>query len=443
MSAMLQTSAGASRVENIRSLCKVGGYVVAPLSWEVNNNGHGSIDTATIMLPIKGNRDWPAHLRGGKALDVDIRIGFPSNPNQSSAALFPQLSSRFTGTVDPIQPQFDTDICTLQCRSYGAILAATKTTTNLGARGYRNLNAVTTTDVIKYFASKHGFQTNIQMNAAPATLQDVWKTQQMVGVKNLYEWDVLMYCAETDGVFVWVSGKTINYCDPLAVHRDELKFRWMIDIDSPMTFGGQHSPQFAKDVQVVVRSYTRRDSRSSRVSMRVTTDANGNISAVQRESTSRTYTQQNYGNPGSATQTTRYSTNGTTTSTETTSGSTAATGGAASSTSGFENDTGTKYVFTVGGLTQQQCENLALQKWKYISLHEYSCTFSVPVRSAWFQKLNILTKMFVSGLPWSSFDQGYLCKRQTEQFSSGSGGTAGYMLTVDGVNHQLPLGAIS
>lgn len=426
-----------------RTLIRVTGakqtFTSAPMSWSIQRNGHGVIDTATIVLPIQGNPDWAQVVSPGQAIPVEIRAGFPSNPAPGAFG-YEQLSQRFVGIVDSLNPKFNIEeqTCELQCRSYGAVLVDTKTTTNLGATGAVNLAGVTTQQFVQMTAAKHGMTADFGLATLPySNLQTVYATQQIVGIQNMREWDILMACAETDGAYLWVSGNTVHYLGPNDFTRPIVPINY--GTDDLLKFEGTHSPQFAKNIEVEVRSYESMVRTAHRSRIRQTYDANGDVSSVVTNSDSVTMTTQNFGNPGSSMTTTQTSQNSNgTTAVTTGAGSSTTTGGAKSS--GFlttpKGSDKERYIFAYHNLNQAQCDAKAKQLWLQISSHEYRATFSVPVTPDNLTDVDITTKWRIHELPWFSFNQDYISLRYTESF----GNPAGWIADVLGINHAMPTG---
>lgn len=423
-----------------RTLIRVTGssqtYSAVPISWTIQRNGHGVIDTANITLAVQGNPDWAQVVAAGEAIPIAIYSGFPQNP-APGAFSFAQLSERFVGIADTLNPKFSAteQTCEIVCRSYGGVLVDTKTTTNLGATGAVNLAGVTTQQFVQMTAAKHGMQSDFgKASLAYASLQTVYATQQIVGMQNMREWDILMACAETDGAYLWVDGNTLHYLGPNDFTRSIIGVKY--GSDPLITFNGTHSQQYAKNIEVEVRSYESMVRTAHRSRVRQSYDSDGNVSSVITNSDSVTMTTQNFGNPGSSMTSiqTSQNSNGTTAVTSA-SGSSNSVGGEKSS--GFlstpKGSDKERYIFTYHNLNQAQCDAKAKQLWLQISAHEYRGTFTVPVTPDVLSSLDITAKWRVSNLPWYSFDADYLALRYTESF-----GPEGWKADILGVNHAIP-----
>jgi YD repeat-containing protein len=248
-----------------------------------------------------------------------------------------------------------------------------------------------------------------------------------------------MACAETDGVYLWFTGKTIHYVDPALLTRDIIALKYLdLQGNGIKTFVGNHS-RFAKDIRVEVRSYSAKERTAHRTTIRQEYDGSGNVSSVVSDSSTVSLTQQNFGNPGSSIigTTTRMNADGTT-SVATSSGTSLSTGGAQSS--GYltqPTDTSTEhYVYKRPNLSKAQCDALALQLWKQLSAHEYRATFSFTVTPKILADLSITSKYRISNLPWASFSQDYIALRLSESYDMNSG----WMVSPVAINHKLPYG---
>lgn len=424
---------------NPRAIVVINGKSYNPQSFEIVHNANGVIDTATIVLPTKGNPDFPSTVQAGKGIPVSIYAGYPSNPTPGGYS-YQQLRQRFTGTINETDTSFslDADTVSLPCISFGAILTRTKTTTNLGGItastpagfGAGNLAGITTVQYVESVAAQHGMVSDVAVDS-PASLQEVFTTNQIVGVKNMRIWDVLLACAITDGAYVWFTGNVLHYMDPtnVSLERAILPIQYAT-LTGPKSFDGNHALQYSKNIKVEVRSYRTKERTSYRSTISPT--SNG----VAKVSTSRSFTRDNFGNPGSSVTraSTIYASDGTSTTTTST-GSTLSTGGETSSgyLSAPSDSTNETYIFKRWGLDQAACDKLALTLWKQLSAHEYRGTFTLPITPDLASVLDITNKYRVSGLDWASFDQDYIALRQTEEFSKD-----GWTVEIIGINHRLP-----
>jgi hypothetical protein len=430
------------RSSSPRSIVVINGKSYTPESWTHDANGHGVIDTATIILPTKGNPDFAAMAKPGQGLPVAIYAGFPSNPAPGGFG-YQQLSQRFVGTINNSDPTFSlTDnMASLPCVSFGAVLTRTKTTTNVGGSTASspagsvagNLAGVTTAQYVQSVAGQHNMTADVRVNN-PATMQQVFASNQIVGMQNLRIWDVLVACAITDGAYLWFSGTTLHYVDPGLINRTIIPIAYG-SLVGPESFAGNHALQYSKNIKVQVLSYRTKEKTSCRT--RVHQGTNGSVVV---NSCSRSFTMQNFGNPGSsfAQTSSTYNSDGTVT-TSYTAGSSSATGGETSS--GYlstPTDSSTEtYKFKRWGLTQAQCDALALNLWRQLSGHEYRATFKLPVTPDLLADLSITSKFRFSDLPWPSFNQDYIPLRLTEEFSMSNGWTVEPL----GINHALPQNA--
>lgn len=422
-------------------------YSLPPMRYTITSNGHGVLDSAEVTLPIKDHPDWASIIPPGQPIPIVIYAGFPANPDPGGFS-YRELSIRFSGTIDPIDPTFNVDdqSVSLHCLSFGSALSIGKTTTNLGASGstVADLGGVKTTQYVAMVAKRFGMNADIQVKN-PWTLQDVYSAQQIVGIHNLRFWDILVACAQTDGAYVWFSGdNTLHYVDPALIQRKIYPVQYGSLRYGIKGFTGSHSPQFNKNIKVEVRSYKDRVSSRSRVSANY--DETGNMTSVQVHSTSRTFTHQNFGNPGESVvqHVTHYNADGTTTVTSV-AGSSLSSGGETST--GFlsmgSESLNEPYIYKFHNLTQAQCDQRALIIWKWLSSHEYRGTFKLPIDEELLPYADITTKWRVGDMPWASFSQDYIALRNTETFEEGGGrASGGWELEVLGINHRLPQGML-
>lgn len=433
------SKAPTGRASSPRSIVVINGKSYRPESWDIQANGHGVLDTATIILPTIGNPDFAAMAKPGQGLPVAIYAGFPTNPAPGGYG-YQQLSQRFVGTINSSDPTFSlTDnTATLPCVSFGAILARAKTTTNVGGSTAStpagsvagNLAGVTTAQYVASVAGQHNMIADIRVNN-PATMQQVFASNQIIGMQNMRIWDVLVACAITDGAYLWFSGTTLHYIDPSLINRTIVPIAYG-SLVGPESFSGNHALQYSKNIKVQVLSYRSKEKNSIRT--HVHQGANG---AVTVRSTSRSYTMQNFGNPGTsfAQTSSTYNSDGTVTTSSST-GSSLSTGGETSSgyLSTPTDSVNETYKFKRWGLTQAQCDALALNLWRQLSGHEYRATFKLPVTPELLPDLAITSKFRFSDLPWPSFNQDYIPLRLTESFSMSNGWTVEPL----GINHALP-----
>lgn len=414
-----------------RSLIRLNGHVITPKDWSVQRNAHGALDQATVVIPIQGQPDWAKVSPPNQAATVSIAGGFPSNPNPGGFQ-YNQLSERFSGSVDQFAVDFDQNVCTLTCRSLGAILVDTKTTTNL-IKG-------TSQQYLTQIAKAHGMKAVTGYRGSPVDMTTVFSQDFMVGVHNMREWDLLIAAAEIDGCDVWVKGNTIYYMAEGTFPRDRIYMQWNHPTRGFIRFKGEHSPQFSKNVEVEVRSYssTHRHAVRTKVSHRF--DANGTVTGVQSKSYSNSITTANFGTPGSTTYATTYSSNGSATVTGDTYSTSSSTGG--SQNSGYTTtpkDSGKeKYIFYVPNLTSAQCDARALAIWKQISQNEFVADFEFPMAADTLPLIDVTSLYNTNKMPWPSFNQDYRPRRFTEDFSVDRGWT----VSVTGINHPLPQGSV-
>jgi hypothetical protein len=223
----------------------------------------------------------------------------------------------------------------------------------------------------------------------------------------------------------------LNYQTASLVNRTTLQYVWGENIKGVT---GSHSPQFSKNIEVQVHSWTKLN-RTASVA-RVNTNINGGVTVMS-------YTRQVTSTPIFGTTealTTSVSSTGTVTESMST-----ASGGAASASTGTSSvgsDTGReKYVYFVRNKTKAQCIQIAQNIWRQISMHEFAITLEAPVTAATLTTMDVTASIQPFGIPMAAFNSEgpYWPREITEDFDPHG---AGFAYTITAVNHELALGAI-
>ena len=414
-----------------RCLVELNGQVFAPKSVTIEENAHGVVDSATIVLPINGNPDMSVLLNGRDpdgAVIVKVYIGFPNAPSVGSLSIN-QLHRRHWGIVDSYKPNALADEVTVSTRGMGALLELTKHT-NL------SLNELTTS-YVKTAAALVGLQADIQLlsGAVPYHLSDVYADDLVVGYHNQRIFDTLINCAEVDDVDCWVSDNVLHYRDASTVKRNVLTLTYGKDV---MNFEGSHSPQFNKNIKVDVQTYNPRV-RYAHTS-RTTISADGTISSTSK--TTQTTSQAIFGTTGVlATATSQSSTGASSTSTS----SSVSTGGSftTGSTSIPTYSSAEHYTIRKYGWTPQMADDYAKKLALQLSRNEYTATFHLSPTSQDFPLLTIESWIHFNGYPYTAFNTSpkvpyYWPRRITTKFDMDSGLT----MEIDALNHRLSKQAV-
>lgn len=444
-----------------RFVAKIDGNVYLGESYECTQNAHGATDYATITLPIDGWANFSVMPQGRKGLYPDwtvsiqrsieagtantpviaeIWAGFPPDPTQFGPGNLSGLQLRFRGVVDQYSVALQDNRTTFSCRSLAFPLASTKITVP-----FPDEASVTTVAFIKQMCARF----NIPMAAPnlgrpPVRMIDVLGGEFITGVRAKYVWDLMIQCALFDDVDVWVDNAgTLHYEAASLIERPKVYYQWGSNCKG---LEGTHSPQFSKNIRVYVHSWVPRTRTTS--TTRVTTNPDG---GATQESYSRVVNATPiFGTTESVT--TSYNPDGTVSTSLSQSG-----GGGASGGTGELNESGLeKYYYFPKNKTLAQCEVIAQQRWRQISMHEYSIKLQAPVTPGNLKVMGVTAAIVLSGHPMAMFNSvendngqpwsplvmsgGYWPRQIVERFDPKS--SDGWDWTIDAVNHPLPQGAV-
>ncbi len=336
--------------------------------------------------------------------------------------------------MDTYSSELENNITMFTCRSLAFPLTSTKIVTP-----FPREESVTTIAWIAQQAKRFGLKMAPPKLANPPVLMiDVLGSEFITGVRGWFIWDLMLQCAQIDDVDLWVDRTgTLHYEAASLVgnpdgQRAKVYYQWGMNCKG---LTSTHSPQFSKNVRVQVHSWTPR-TRTASVT-RVQTNPDGGITT---NSYTRTVTSTPiFGTTSSIT--TSISSNGTVTTSEGTTG-----GGGASGGTGIENESGVeKYIYFVRNKTLAQCEAMAQQIWRQISMHEYTIKVIAPATPADLKNMDVDAKIILTGHPMSQFNldtngaqRGYWPREITEYFDP----KAGFFWEIDAVSHELPQGAV-
>jgi hypothetical protein len=413
-----------------RSVVVIGGLQFTPTEWSIRLSAYGDVDTCDITLPLSTTPDFGAKTTTGNSMPVAIYAGFPANPTVGSYS-YKELSLRFAGVVDQFLPQADDDELKVSCRSNGALLADTKTTVR-----WQNQ---TTIQAIQQMAAEHGLTVVSQLRSGqtPAQMSLIWQRNFILANRDIYEWELIVAASLVDDVRVWVEGTTVFYVAPKASNQSgtdqytkQMTVKWRRDL---IKLGGQHSPQFSKNIQVEVRTWQ----PSQRLSTRVIggLDANGNLNVKSK--TISAVSQPIFGTRTVESSEVIVNSDGTVTPETAT--STSIGGG---SNTGFTTEPSSslieRYIEHVSNMSRQDAINYAIAKWRQISAHTFNISLSRAMTKNALPKIGRNTIFQVTNHPWPSFNLGYHAMRIDENFSvarNPGGESAGWTFDLDGVNH--------
>lgn len=416
---------------------QVYGKSFVPVSVEMVRTWLGISDTASIVVPITDDVDWSTLLKAPTnddgAVVCSVYVGFPQNPVPNSLDVS-QLTRRFYGVL---VPQYSgkglANEVTFECSSMAVLLQVekmVKVTANM-----------TTVDFVKACAAQvPGLKTDIRLGGqTPFTLKAVFARDLVVGTHNIRPWDMMEACAEADDAVLWLDQDTLRYVSP-----DQFGSNGAPKVD--LAFGtdlidweGTHAPQYNKNIEVEVRTWTPKTSVS--YSNKTVTGPDGPMTTT----TTRTSTSvPDWGTSGQTTYS--YSGNGSVTSTTRSSSGGLFSSGA---TTIPRDSSKERYILRIPGISKADADKRALQEWRRLSRYEYACTFEfavTPQNLAWVGDME--TQYALSGLPMAAFNSNakapyYHQRRTTERIEmpQGSGADAGFHVMVEAVNHALPQGS--
>ncbi len=406
-----------------RSLVLIGGTQFTPISWSAHLSAFGDVDTCDITLPLSICPDFGKRTTTGNSMPVKVYAGFPANPRAGRFS-YADLELRFAGVVDVFNVTAEDNKLVIPCRSNGALLADTKTTAR-----WQN---VSTTFVVQQIAKEHGLTAVIKLRSGQqaASIGQVWQRNFILATRDIYEWDVIIASSLIDDVRVWIEGTTLYYVAPEDAPANRLYVQWNKDL---ITLGGQHSPQFSKNIEVEVRTWSPIQRTSTRAI--IGTDASGNVKASSR--TISAVSQPVFGTRTVETSEVVIGSDG---SVKNESGTATTTGGAAST--GLTREASAslveRYIEHVSNMSRQDAINYALAKWRQISAHTFNCNFKRPMTPEVLPLVSRTTIFCVQNAPWASLDLPYHALRIMENFGvaeTAGGMSEGWTFEVDGVNH--------
>lgn len=386
-----------------------------------------------FTIGYANNPDWTQQLFRGvqtgnqnSPVYAEIWAGFPQNPSNWKPSIS-GLTRRFSGILDTYDPDNMTDT-EFHLRSIAAPLTTDRITS-----GIQNL---TTTEFLRKIAAPYNINVVVDPSIQALTLAKVYAQEFMVGLKNLIKWDVLLKSSIFDDTDVWEDDGTLYYVHPWNVATvvpnlaKTLELQYGVNVRD---FKPSHSPQFSRNVKVVVHSYVSKTRVS--VATRVQSVVGGvNVAQVTKKSTAIPQ----WGTNGGTSIT--YNDNGTkSVSRWTSSGGSSQGSTQAISESGVEN-----YDLYLPNLTPTECQALAIAIWRQISQHEYQGEFELAVTPDNLPYLNIEARINLQGYGMSLFNTEYWPRTMDETFEMtpdpGSGSAAGWTVKFHGVSHTLPPG---
>jgi hypothetical protein len=230
-----------------------------------------------------------------------------------------------------------------------------------------------------------------------------------------------------DDVDLWVDRNGIvNYQAPNLVKRTPVTFTYGTDVESVHL---THAVQFSKNIQVEVRSYTKRTKISS--TTRTKTLSGGGITTTT--STKKVTSSPIFGTTSTVSNSINSAGQVTATVTSTSGGS------ASSGVTGFASDSGKeRYTYFLKNATTQQCDNFARKAWRQISMMEFAIQLDVPARTQTASLLDVTSLITLAGMPFIKANGQYWPRRIRETLSIEDG----WKFSLDCVNHTPPSGGV-
>jgi hypothetical protein len=449
-----------TQAQQPRFLVNIDGNWYYGESYSCTLNAHGATDQATITLPVDGvgnipgftggglhsaYPDWSVDLQrsdaaGNASVPViaEIWAGYPPDVSTFGPLNRAGLICRFAGVVDQYTVTFEDNKCTFSCRSMAFPLTSTKIVVP-----FPDEPQVTTVAFIQQQAARFGLQVaQPLLSAPPVRMIDVLGGLFITSVRSFYIWELMLKCALFDDVDIWVDKTgTLHYAAASLVQRAPVYYIWGHNCKG---ISGTHSPQFSKNIKVTVRSWTTRTRTTSISKVTSNPDGGYNLQSYSRVVKSTPI----FGTTESLVTT--YHNDGTVTTSLSEGGGGGASGGTGSeSESGIEN-----YFYVIRNKTLAQCDAIAQQRWRQISMHEYAIRLRAPVTPGNLPVMDVTAKLVISGLPMTWFNSdaspglgqpgpelsgGYWPRQIVETLDTKSGG---YRWEIDAVNHELAAGAV-
>ncbi len=393
---------------------------------EINLNAHGATSDAAVVLPIKTNPDFSqvfANL-GSTAATAEIFLGWPANPTPGAPPSIAGLTRAYYGLIAQYDADFELNEATFELRSLASPLVDEKIqmiATN-----------ATTIDFLQSVCEQFGLNMQAGTPNAPLTVQEVLGEMYVGGydfaaaIHGMRIWDLILQCAQFDNVDVWEDQGTIYYVAPTLIQRPTVPIMYGRDLALGSGLKCQHALQFSRDIQVEVRSAQPRVSQSS--ATRYVTNDDGSVSVTTVNS--QTSGSPQWGTPDIVTQ--RISPSGTVVTQRSVSG-----GNFSTTTSLGTEAPKLRYIYFLKNASPATCNAFAISQWRKISQHEYIALMQFPMSKA--KGIIPLTALLpLSNCPYAQFNQTYYPRKLT---LAGGKGKA-FIYSVDGINHELPQGAV-
>lgn len=405
----VQWSHDASKNVFPRMAVAIAGTIVTPTQIGIDLYTFGIADTATVTLPVTwpngpdvsgdGTPDWSVMLQSAdwaSPIPIQIFIGFPAIPAQQTVPSLDGMMSVFLGQIDKYTVDFGADPGTVkfQARSFAAILQDDRIQTYASGSEpaqqgqLQVVGGMTTIDFLGRLCAIYNFEfaPDLQKNQKPLLVTDVYSRDVIVGLQNKAPWEIAVDCAQADDVSLWVDGTKLFYVTPSRIPTQRKSMTYGHDL---LSFTGEHSPTFNKNVLVQVKSYNPKTYISHAVQALVTSDG---IAQEPVTSTRKVGANPFFGRNA------RLSPSGVVHETQ---------GGAVRGlfNSKRPNPLGKmKYVVHLRAVDPATANRIAKVIASQISRFEFSAEFSVAITPDILPYLNVRTLWYISGLPWIAFN---------------------------------------
>jgi hypothetical protein len=231
--------------------------------WDVSLSAYGSAGTVSVTFALHGAQGG-GHGPGAATADalalnfleasrvglvtIDVYVGRPPDSASWSSA---DLTRVFSGYLDLVDWEFDTDTVTISGRDASSLLMDSRTLTN-----YANW---TPSQIATQFATDAGL-TPLVTSSTVLAGQFYQEDTIHTGFVPRQKWDVLLYLARSVGFDVFVTqNKELYFGPPPSATSPPFVFSWM-DPQAPwgtalMKCKMTHSPRRNRTFKVLVKSY--------------------------------------------------------------------------------------------------------------------------------------------------------------------------------------------
>jgi phage baseplate assembly protein V len=248
------------QVRQPRSIIKLNGTEVTPVSWEVDTGTFYAADTFRCVLalgamPSGFGLDFFA--TAGK-VEVEIFAGFPADPGNYTAS---SLTSVFVGRTDDIDTVIGANVVTLSGRDLAGLL--------IDAKSSEKFVNQTASQVATTLAQKYGLTPVV--TSTEGRVGRLYQSDHVRLQDEKTPWDLLTWLARELDFVVYVKGRELHFEPRPTGTGDPYVFQWT----PGGTAGAQSAPSFngarlgltrsltlAKDIRVTVKSWHSRKGKA-------------------------------------------------------------------------------------------------------------------------------------------------------------------------------------